>query len=134
MDASSPQPLPSKAYSMRSNKNRQNLPVAHTCIRYKNGGEPCSLLTFFVAAEHRSQRIQFKARPMHWLTKGWPGLWYHSTPLCSPMQRLCFDLNSFASMFCLFLSCPPPHFVIRFLHYASSLPPRDHARVGGHRR
>ena len=52
---------------------------------------------------------------MHWLTKGWPGRWHHSTPLCSPMQGLCFDLNSFASMFCLFLSCPPPSLCHGFL-------------------
>ena len=61
-----------------------------------------SLLTFFVEADPGSQRIQFKARPVHWLTKG--GL----------------DAG---------LTRPP------FAHqYISILPPRDHARVGGHRR
>ena len=69
-------------------------------------------------ARHGSQRTQFKAPPMHWLTKGWPGRWHHSTTLCSPMQEIHFELSSLASMTCLFISCPP------YAIARSSLPPR----------
>ena len=58
-------------------------------------------------ARRGSQRTQFKTPPMHWLKKGWPGRWRHSTTLCSPMQEIHFDLNSLASITCLFSSCPP---------------------------
>ena len=71
-----------------------------------------------VKARHGSQRTQFKAPPMHWLTKGWPGRWHHSTTLCSPMQEIHFELSSLASMTCLFISCPP------YTIARSSLPPR----------
>ena len=37
--------------------------------------------------------------------------------LCQPVHGTSFELNSFASMFYLFLSCPPPHCVMGFLHY-----------------
>ena len=37
--------------------------------------------------------------------------------LCQPVHGTSFELNSLASMFYLFLSCPPPHCVMGFLHY-----------------
>ena len=61
----------------------------------------------------RKNSVQSSSRAL--ADKGWPGRWHHSTPLCSPMQGLCFDLNSFASMFYLFLSCPPPSLCHGFL-------------------
>ena len=63
----------------------------------------------------RKNSGQSKARAL--VSKGGSSDASVQATLCQPVHGTSFELNSFASMFYLFLSCPPPHCVMGFLHY-----------------